>query len=66
MRSLYTCLAGTILTAALSGMAAGCGGGPSSLEANPDVAKKVDPMTDMPGFKEMQDQLKKQGKIPNK
>jgi hypothetical protein len=60
MRSLNLVLAGAFLTATLVVLAPGCGG-TNELEKPPEV-KKVDPMTDMPGFKEQQDKLKKDGK----
>jgi hypothetical protein len=41
----------------------GCGG-TSELEKPPVVTKTPDPMTDMPGYKESQEKLKKEGKIP--
>jgi hypothetical protein len=44
-------------------VAPGCGSGTSDLENTPETPKKVDPMTDMPGLKQMKDQLKKDGKI---
>jgi hypothetical protein len=44
-------------------VAPGCDSGPSELEKAPETPKKVDPMTDMPGLKQQQDQLKKDGKI---
>jgi hypothetical protein len=44
-------------------VAPGCGSGTSELENPPETQKKVDPMTDMPGLKQMKDQLKKDGKI---
>lgn len=62
MRSLCLGLTGTFLTGVLVCLAPGCGGGASELENPPDVTKKVDPVTDMPGYKEMQDQLKTKGK----
>ncbi len=40
----------------------GCGGG-GDLEKPPETPKKVDPMIDMPGFKEQQEKLKAAGKI---
>ena len=62
MRSLCAGLAGSVLAGSLLCFASGCG--ENELEKPPaaDVAKKVDPMTDMPGFKEQQEKLKAAGK----
>ena len=62
MRSLCAGLVGTVLAGSLVCFAPGCGGG-NDLEKPPEVTKKVDVMTDMPGFKEQQEKLKKEGKI---
>ncbi len=61
MRTLYTCLAGTVFAGALVCAAPGCGG-TNDIERPPEVKKEVNPETDMPGFKDMQKQLKTQGK----
>ena len=63
MRSICTWLAATVLTGSLMVLAPGCGGGTTDLEKPPVVTKPPDPMTDMPGFKESQENLKKAGKI---
>jgi len=62
MRTLCAWLAGTFLASALVFAAPGCGGS-SELEKTPVVAKPQNPETDMPGYKDMQDKLKKSGKI---
>ena len=62
MRSLCTWLAGTVVVGPLIVLAPGCGG-TSELEKPPEVTKQMDPMRDMPGYKEMQEKLKKEGKI---
>jgi hypothetical protein len=64
MRSLCFLLGGAFLAASLVVLAPGCGG-TNELEKPPEVAKKVDPMTDMPGLKEQTDKLKKEGKAIN-
>jgi len=63
MRSLCTWLAGTVLAGALVCLASGCGG-TAALEKPPEVTKQPNPMTDMPGYKDMQDKLKTDKKIP--
>jgi hypothetical protein len=63
MRSSCSYLAGVVLTFSMITVVPGCGSGTSDLEKPPETAKKVDPMTDMPGLKQMKDQLKKDGKI---
>ena len=63
MRSSCSYLAGVVLTFSMIAVAPGCGSGTSDLENTPETPKKVDPMTDMPGLKQMKDQLKKDGKI---
>ncbi len=61
MRSFCTCLAVVGLLASLSLVAPGCGG-TSELEKPPEVKKVMDPMTDMPGYKEAQEKYGKKGK----
>jgi hypothetical protein len=56
-------LVGGIVVCILVGLTPGCDGGSGDLEKPPDTTKKMDPMTDMPGFKEQQEKLKKAGKI---
>jgi hypothetical protein len=62
MRSFRAGLAGAVVMGPLLCFVAGCGGG-GDLEKPPETPKKVDPMTDMPGFKEQQEKLKAAGKI---
>ena len=62
MRSLCTWLVGTVLVAPLMVVAPGCGG-TNELEKPPVVTKNPDPMTDMPGYKESIEKLKKEGKM---
>ena len=62
MRSLRYGLAGIILTGFFGLLGSGCGGGGGDLEKPPEVKKVMDPMRDMPGLKESQDNLKKAGK----
>jgi hypothetical protein len=62
MRSTCTYLAGVILAGSLFVVAPGCDSGSGDLE-KPAMTKKVDPMTDMPGFAKSQEDLKKSGKI---
>ena len=54
MRLLCTWLAFAILACTIPG----CGGS-SEMEKTPEVKTQPNPQTDMPGFKEMQDKLKK-------
>jgi hypothetical protein len=63
MRSSCSYFAGVVLTFSMITVAPGCGSGTSDLENAPATPKKVDPMTDMPGLKQQQEQLKKDGKI---
>lgn len=63
MRTLCSCLATTVFTSALVCLAPGCGGSSNELEKPPVVTKPMNPETDMPGFKDMQDKLKAQGKV---
>jgi hypothetical protein len=63
MRSMCTYLAGAVLASFFLVLATGCDSGTKELET-PPAPKKVDPMTDMPGLKKMQDQLKSEGKLP--
>ena len=60
MRSRSAFLASAYLAGVLIAAAPGCGG--NGLERPTDPAKKVDPMNDMPGYKDMQDKLKAQPK----
>ncbi len=53
---------GVVLAAPLFVLGPGCDSGTADLE-KPTEIKNVDPMTDMPGFSKMQDQMKKDGKI---
>lgn len=62
MRTLCAWLAGTVLAGSLICAAPGCGGS-SDLEKPPEVKAPQNPMTDMPGYKDMQDKLKKEKKI---
>jgi hypothetical protein len=62
MRSLCSGLAAAILAGPLVVLGVGCGGGASDLEKPVDTTKQMDPMRDMPGFKETQEKLKAQGK----
>jgi hypothetical protein len=60
MRSLCTCLAGTILAATLIVLAPGCGGGASSdFAKTPDPSKKMNPAVDMPTLQDLQKKDKK-------
>ena len=61
MRAPCTFLAGVVLTAPLIVSTPGCDSGTSELD-KPAEIKKVDAKTDMPGFNQMQEKLKKQGK----
>jgi hypothetical protein len=61
MRSTCTVLAAIVVAAPLFVLVPGCDSGTAELEA-PPAPKKVDPVTDMPGFKNMQDQMKTKGK----
>jgi hypothetical protein len=61
-RPLCTTLVGTVLAGPLLVLASGCGG-TNELEKPPEVTKQMDPMESMPGYKEMQEKLKKEGKI---
>ena len=60
MRLSCTYIAGVILAAPVLVISAGCDSG-SDLE-KPSVIKNVTPENDMPGFKKMQEQMKKEGK----
>lgn len=62
MRSLVSWLVGGVLAAAVCFVAPGCGNATSELEKPPEIKKQPDLMTDMPGYKEMQDSAKKAGK----
>jgi hypothetical protein len=62
MRLPCAFLAGVILAAPVLVLSAGCDSGSSDLEKPADLTKKVTPENDMPGFKKMQEQLKKDGK----
>ena len=62
MRLPCAYLAGVILAAPVLVVSPGCDSGSSDLE-KPAEIKKVTPENDMPGFKKMQDQLKKDGKV---
>lgn len=63
MRSLCLVLSGAFCVGAFLVLAPGCDSGSGGLEKPPEVKKEMDPMRDMPGFKEQQDKLKKEGKI---
>lgn len=63
MRSMCTYLGGAVLATFFVALASGCDSGTSELET-PPAPKKVDPMTDMPGLKQMQDKVKAEGKMP--
>ncbi len=62
MRLPCAYIAGVVLAAPVLVLSAGCDSGSSELE-KPAEIKKVTPENDMPGFKQMQDQLKKDGKV---
>jgi hypothetical protein len=59
MRSLCTYLAGVVLAGPLLVFAPGCGGVPET--AQRPEGKKLDPMTELPGTKLMQDNFNKKG-----
>jgi len=68
MRSLCTWLSTAVLTAAVVGLVPGCDGGPSELEKPPEnpPSKAMNPETDMPGYKDMQNSIKANAKTPKK
>jgi len=61
---MCTWLAGIIPAASLLVLAPGCGGTSSELEKPPAVSpdRPLDPMKDMPGFKESQENAKNSAK----
>jgi hypothetical protein len=65
MRSPYTYLAGVVLAGPLLALAPGCDSAMTELQKEPAV-KAVDPMTDMPGYKEMQEKMKSKVKSKGK
>lgn len=64
MRAICTSISGIVLVGLLFCFAPGCDSASNSLEKPPpDVTKTMDPMRDMPGYKEQQEKLKAKGKI---